>query len=490
MSKGESRLVFTQMRKSVKVIVYVVVVAFAASLLYIGYSGRLPVGGAALGAPIATVNGEKLSSQEFTELYLQVVGLQEASGRSVPESQVEALKAQLLNQMINGKLVLQAAKQARIKVTRDEIDRAYGEYVKQYPSEKDFREALKQRGLSAREFRDRLRNQKLVEKMVERVQKSAKVSDAELAKAYEQVRARHILFKVNQPEEEAAVRAKAEETVKKLRAGADFAQLAKKLSDDPGSREKGGDLGFFGHGQMVAEFEKAAFALKVNELSDPVKTTYGFHVIQVLERKEAKGPEFEKAKAELRKRLAESEGQKAFNEWFTDLRKKARIEIKDSQLAAYNAAAEGNLAKAKELYQEALKKQPQNGYLYGDLARLAEREKKPDEALKYYEQAAKYAPGEAVFHFSLGELYQRKNQTEKAVAAYQKASDLDPRNFYLHYALMSVFKELKRDDLAKKEEEKLNAIMQANQQNQPGGLPSGHPPISGGQKPAPSGQKK
>ena len=474
-------MVFTQMRRSMKIVVYVVVVAFAASLLYVGYSGRLPVGGAALGAPIATVNGERISSAEFTELYLQIIGLQEASGRTVPEGQTEALKAQLLNQMINGKLVLQAAKQAKIKVTRDELQKAYDEYVKQYPSEKAFREALKQRNLTVRDFRDRLRDQKMVEKMVDQVQKGAKVTAADLAKAYEQVRARHILFRVTKPEEDAAAKAKAEDVVKQLKAGADFAQLAKKLSEDPGSKDKGGDLGFFGRGQMDAAFEKAAFALKPNEISAPVKSTYGYHVIQVLERKEAKGPEFEKAKAELKKRLEQTEGQKAFNDWFTALHKKAKIEIKDAQLAAYNAAAEGDLAKAKQLYQEALKQQPQNGYIYGDLARLAEQEKKPDEALKYYEQAVKYAPGEAIFHFSLGELYQQKKENEKAIAAYQKASDLEPKNFYLHYALMSVFKELKRDDLARKEEEKLNAIVKESQ-------PSQTPAPSGGgseeQKPA------
>ncbi|HHW15678.1 MAG TPA: hypothetical protein GXX28_12230 [Firmicutes bacterium] len=296
-------MVFTQMRRSMKIVVYVVVVAFAASLLYVGYSGRLPVGGAALGAPIATVNGERISSAEFTELYLQIIGLQEASGRTVPEGQTEALKAQLLNQMINGKLVLQAAKQAKIKVTRDELQKAYDEYVKQYPSEKAFREALKQRNLTVRDFRDRLRDQKMVEKMVDQVQKGAKVTAADLAKAYEQVRARHILFRVTKPEEDAAAKAKAEDVVKQLKAGADFAQLAKKLSEDPGSKDKGGDLGFFGRGQMDAAFEKAAFALKPNEISAPVKSTYGYHVIQVLERKEAKGPEFEKAKAELKKRL-------------------------------------------------------------------------------------------------------------------------------------------------------------------------------------------
>lgn len=474
-------MVFTQMRRSMKIVIYVVVVAFAASLLYIGYSGRLPVGGTALGAPVATVNGERISGAEFTELYLQIVGLQEASGKSVPEGQTEALKAQLLNQMINGKLVLQAAKQAKIKVSGEELQKAYDEYLKQYPSEKAFREALKQRNLTVRDFRDRLRDQKMVEKMVEQVQKGAKVTEADVAKAYEQVKARHILFRVTKPEEDAAAKAKAEEAVKRLKAGADFAQLAKKLSDDPGTKDKGGDLGFFGRGQMDAAFEKAAFALKPNEISAPVKSSYGYHVIQVLERKEAKGPEFEKAKADLKKNLEQTAGQKVFNEWFTALHKKAKIEIKDAQLAAYNAAAEGNLAKAKELYQEALKQQPQNGYIYGDLARLAEQEKKPDEALKYYEQAVKYAPGEAIFHFSLGELYQQKKENEKAIAAYQKASDLEPKNFYLHYALMSVFKELKRDDLARKEEEKLNAIVKESQPSQPS-QPGQTAPSTGGKK--------
>lgn len=458
-------MVFTQMRKSMKVIVYVVVAAFAASLLYVGYSGRLPVGGA-LGGPIATVNGEKIASAEFTELYLQIISLQEASGQRVPGSQTEGLKAQLLNQMINGKLVLQAAKKAGIKVDRKELDKAYSEYVKQYPSEKAFAETLKQRNMSVREFRDRLAEQQLVEKMVEQVQKDVKITDQQLAEAYEQVRARHILFQVEKPEEDAAAKAEAEAAIKQLKGGSDFAALAKKLSDDPGSKDKGGDLGFFGRGQMVAEFEKAAFALKVNEVSEPVKTQFGYHVIQVTERKEAKGAEFEKAKAELKKSLVETQGAEAFNKWFADLRKKAKIEIKDAQLTAFLAAAEGNNAKARELYQEALKQQPENGYIYGDLARLAESEKKYDEALNYYEQAVKYAPGEALFHFSLGELYQQKKQVDKAVAAFQKASDLEPKNFYLHFALVSIFRELKRDDLVKAEEEKLNAIAKANAEAQ------------------------
>lgn len=132
---------------------------------------------------------------------------------------------------------------------------------------------------------------------LKKIESAVVVSEADLKKAYEanqkdyeQVKARHILiaFKGSaaaQPGKkaltDAEAKAKAEEIRAKLVAGADFAELAKKESDDTGSGARGGDLGSFGHGQMVEEFEKAAFAAKAGEITPVVKTQYGYHVIQV-----------------------------------------------------------------------------------------------------------------------------------------------------------------------------------------------------------------
>ena len=138
---------------------------------------------------------------------------------------------------------------------------------------------------------------------------------------FERVRARHILVRMkgapvpvrpdqkDLTEEEAL--AKAQQIRSKLVAGADFATLAKAESDDTGSAANGGDLGFFRHGQMVPPFEQAAFAMPVGQISEPVKSQFGYHIIKV-EQKEAKP--FEEVKADIEKRLRPEVAQKTLEE--------------------------------------------------------------------------------------------------------------------------------------------------------------------------------
>ncbi len=127
----------------------------------------------------------------------------------------------------------------------------------------------------------------------------------------ERARARHILVMTQgkPPAEEAKLKVKAEDILKQVKAGGNFAELAKKYSDDPGSKDKGGELDWFGRGQMVPEFEAATFALKPNDISGVVKTAYGFHIIQVEEKQDAHLRTFDEVKTELTAELKKQMGQ-------------------------------------------------------------------------------------------------------------------------------------------------------------------------------------
>jgi peptidyl-prolyl cis-trans isomerase D len=129
----------------------------------------------------------------------------------------------------------------------------------------------------------------------------------------EQVHARHILFKLAKdapPDQVETTRKKAEAARGRLVAGADFAALARELSDDPGSKDRGGELGFFGRGQMVPPFEQAAFSLEPGKISEPVRTDFGFHLLQVEERRSAQDRSFDQVREELAQELlAQDAGQ-------------------------------------------------------------------------------------------------------------------------------------------------------------------------------------
>lgn len=135
---------------------------------------------------------------------------------------------------------------------------------------------------------------------------------------YMEVKASHILVDT---EEEA------KKLYEQVKAGGDFATIAKEHSKDPGSAEKGGDLGYFGKGEMVKEFEEVAFSQELGEISEPVKSMHGYHIIKTVEKKL---PNFEEKKEEVRKRYLE-ENARPVNEVMDELYKNAKIEVKDNQ---------------------------------------------------------------------------------------------------------------------------------------------------------------
>ncbi len=148
-----------------------------------------------------------------------------------------------------------------------------------------------------------------------------KFYDAQVAqmKPQEEVRARHILVESKD---------KAVEIFEKIAHGAEFAAMAKEFSKDPGTKDEGGDLGFFTRGQMVPQFEEAAFKLKAGDVSQPVETQFGWHLIRVDERRDRKPPAFE----DVKDRIVMSMVHRKAQEIATDLRTKATVEYVDPEI--------------------------------------------------------------------------------------------------------------------------------------------------------------
>ncbi len=188
---------------------------------------------------------------------------------------------------------------------------------------------------------DDLRSRVLVDALIDkRITRATSIPEAEIKAYYdshpmefekgEQIKARHILIRVEQnagPEAEAKAKKTIEKLAGKLKNGESFATLAKDYSEDPGSKINGGDLGFFGRGQMVKEFEEAAFATKVNEVSPPVRTAFGYHLIQVNEKKAPGKVPFEEVKKKIETTMLADKNRTALNDLVGELKKKYKVKI-------------------------------------------------------------------------------------------------------------------------------------------------------------------
>ncbi|MCM3662900.1 peptidylprolyl isomerase [Mesobacillus subterraneus] len=233
------------------------------------------------------------------------------------ESMKEKYGEQALQEMLYQKVLAK-----NYKVTDEEVDKKVAELKAELGD--NFELVLQQNQLKdENELKKVLKDQLLMEKAA---LKDVKVSEEEVKKRYEEykpeIKASHILV-----EDEKT----AQEVKKKLDAGAKFEDLAKEYSKDPGSAAQGGDLGFFGPGKMVPEFEEAAYALEVNKISEPVKSQHGFHIIKVTEKKEKESYDKMKDELEYELKLAQLDATKIQEVLEREL-KAAGVEIKDKDL--------------------------------------------------------------------------------------------------------------------------------------------------------------
>ena len=274
-----------------------------------------------------TVNGKEISSEEYSRTcstYMMQSGKQEITKDE---------KIAVANQLVNARLLLDAGKESDVEVTDDELEENYANFKAQYSSEEEFKAALENVKDTEQSIKEKLKDNILLHKYLSEyfyskptvTNQDAENFYAENEKHFvtpDRVQASHILVK----DEKAA-----EEVKSKLDAGGTFEDLAKEYSKCP-SAEKGGDLGLFGKGQMVAEFEKAAFSLNVGETAGPVKTEFGYHMIKVTDKKKSEKQSFESVRDNIKAYLAKGIADQLVTEKITELREASEIVIDEDSL--------------------------------------------------------------------------------------------------------------------------------------------------------------
>jgi peptidyl-prolyl cis-trans isomerase C len=298
-----------------------------------GGGGSGGAGGSLSSGVAATVAGVEITQTELDEVIAQAESRLKAQGQKIPAAgsqEYQAFQQNALQFLVQRVQFEQKAEELGVSVSDKEVDERVKRVLTQFfgGSQKKYEDALEKQGLTDEKVREELRSTLLSEKIFAKVGNSAKVTDAEIEAYYNantQLYAqkasrdvRHILV---------TTKALANDLHRQLTNGADFAALAKKYSTDPGSNKTGGKL-TIQRGETVPEFEKVAFALGVGELSEPVKTQFGWHIIEAMsaEKEDAKTP-LKSVRKTISDTLLGQKKSDAVTKWLEDLKKEYEDKI-------------------------------------------------------------------------------------------------------------------------------------------------------------------
>jgi len=257
---------------------------------------------------VATVGDEKITK---TELY---------------DTLVKYYGAETLENMIVDKIIEAEIKKVDVDITDDEVQSELDRIIEAYGGQESFDQQMAMSGTTAEALKadiiSYLKTLRLLENRITVTEEEISTYFEEYKDDFaqpEQVEASHILV----DDEATAIDVKAQ-----LDAGKDFAELAAEYSTDPSNAQSGGKLGYFGRGDMVEAFEEAAFSLEVNEISNPVKTEFGYHIIKVTGRQKAQEASLEASRAEIEEILKNEKINNEYSSWITE--KEAEYEIYNS----------------------------------------------------------------------------------------------------------------------------------------------------------------
>ena len=286
---------------------------------------------------VATVNGKDITRTQLQDIFNAAV---QSSGMNVADlSSAQQLGGytQLLNDLIDRQLLLDAA--SKEEITSEDVEAEIKKFKSQFPDEAIFDTQMKQAGMTPEKLQSDVREELKIRRWMESQVKTSDVTDADAKSFYESnlkefeqpetVKASHILFMVDADAAPEVVKEKQEAAQKaaaRAKGGEDFTTLAKELSEEPGAKESGGDLGFFPKDRMVPEFANAAFAANLNDISEPVKTQFGWHVIKVTDKKAAGTVPFDEVDNQITSYLKSMRQREAVQKVMKDLKDSAKIQ--------------------------------------------------------------------------------------------------------------------------------------------------------------------
>lgn len=329
------------MKNIKKIVSAAVICAFTLSFTGCNLVSKTPE--AIAKSPVAKVGGEYITRSQLdsNSTYIQQLNQLKAQDPNVEKTdagkeQIKQLKQKVLEQvMIPEKVIMQQSKKMNIKPDdtkiAEEVQKQFDSIKKNYSDDQKFKDAMKQANYTEQSLKDEIRTQVIEQKVVDEATKDITIDDAKAKQYYDanqtsytekpdMIKLAHILVKT---EDEAK---KVEE---RLKNGEDFGKLAKELSTDTGSKDKGGEyeVPYVGSG-FDDTFMKAALALKEGQISQPIQTQFGYHVIKTIKKTEYPAKPFDKVKDEIKKTLLDKEKQEAFQKKLDQWKKDANIDTK------------------------------------------------------------------------------------------------------------------------------------------------------------------
>jgi len=303
-------------------------------------------------AVLARGQGVEVKRSQLDTALIAIKANAAARGQRIPPNVAGNLDQQVLNDLIGLQLIMNKATEAEKAKGQEEFDKFFKKFKADSKlTDAEFEEKLlpqlRAQGLTREQWEKQRVDQIVVGLVLER-ELNVTISDAEVKKYYdeyparfekpEMVRASHILFSTRDQatgselsqEMKQTKRKLAEEILKRARAGEDFAKLAREYSEDPGSKDKGGEY-TFPRGRMVPEFESVAFSLGTNQISDIVTTQFGYHIIKLSEKIPAHKVELSEVSEEVKEALKQQAIQRQSKDYVAKLREEAKVEILDNK---------------------------------------------------------------------------------------------------------------------------------------------------------------